>query len=109
MGGTWFEELGFYYVGPVDGHDLDALIPVLENVKNMKDGPVLIHVVTQKGKIPPINITAFQNSMSLRVNKASLSLMHRAIPPSLAVSSLSKPKKTIKLSVSPLLCRAEQA
>ena len=50
MGGTWFEELGFYYVGPVDGHDLDALIPVLENVKNMKDGPVLIHVVTQKGK-----------------------------------------------------------
>ena len=50
MGGTWFEELGFYYVGPVDGHDLDALIPVLENVKNIKDGPVLLHVVTQKGK-----------------------------------------------------------
>ncbi len=50
MGGTWFEELGFYYVGPVDGHDLDALIPVLENVKKMKEGPVLIHVVTQKGK-----------------------------------------------------------
>ena len=50
MGGTWFEELGFYYVGPVDGHDLDALIPVLENVKKMKDGPVLVHVVTQKGK-----------------------------------------------------------
>lgn len=50
MGGTWFEELGFYYVGPIDGHDLDALIPVLENVKKMKDGPVLIHVVTQKGK-----------------------------------------------------------
>ncbi len=49
-GGTWFEELGFYYVGPVDGHDLDHLLPVLENVKNMKDGPVLIHVVTQKGK-----------------------------------------------------------
>jgi len=50
MGGTWFEELGFYYVGPVDGHDLDALIPVLENVKNMTNGPVLVHVVTQKGK-----------------------------------------------------------
>ena len=50
MGGTWFEELGFYYVGPVDGHDLDALIDVLENVKNMKAGPTLIHVVTQKGK-----------------------------------------------------------
>jgi 1-deoxy-D-xylulose-5-phosphate synthase len=50
MGGTWFEELGFYYVGPVDGHDLDVLVPVLENVRDMKDGPVLIHVVTQKGK-----------------------------------------------------------
>lgn len=49
-GGTWFEELGFYYVGPVDGHDLDHLIPVLENVKNMTNGPVLVHVVTQKGK-----------------------------------------------------------
>jgi len=49
-GGTWFEELGFYYVGPVDGHDLDHLLPVLENVKNMKNGPVLVHVVTQKGK-----------------------------------------------------------
>jgi 1-deoxy-D-xylulose-5-phosphate synthase len=50
MGGTWFEELGFQYVGPVDGHDMDALIPVLENVRDMKTGPVLIHVVTQKGK-----------------------------------------------------------
>ncbi len=49
-GGTWFEELGFYYVGPVDGHDLDTLVSVLENVKNMKRGPVLIHAVTQKGK-----------------------------------------------------------
>ena len=49
-GGTWFEELGFYYVGPVDGHDLDHLLPVLENVKNIKNGPVLVHVVTQKGK-----------------------------------------------------------
>jgi len=50
MGGTWFEELGFYYVGPVDGHDMEALVSVLENVKKMKDGPTLIHVVTQKGK-----------------------------------------------------------
>ncbi|MEM9225668.1 MAG: 1-deoxy-D-xylulose-5-phosphate synthase, partial [Pseudomonadota bacterium] len=49
MGGTLFEELGFYYVGPVDGHDLDVLIPVLENVKQMQR-PVLLHVVTQKGK-----------------------------------------------------------
>ncbi|MBO9574758.1 MAG: 1-deoxy-D-xylulose-5-phosphate synthase [Sphingobium sp.] len=50
MGGTLFEELGFYYVGPIDGHNLDQLIPVLENVRDMAEGPVLIHVVTQKGK-----------------------------------------------------------
>ncbi|HEX7854533.1 MAG TPA: 1-deoxy-D-xylulose-5-phosphate synthase [Sphingobium sp.] len=50
MGGTLFEELGFYYVGPVDGHDLDQLIPVLENVRDAEEGPILVHVVTQKGK-----------------------------------------------------------
>lgn len=50
MGGTLFEELGFYYVGPVDGHDLDVLIPVLENARDRFEGPVLIHAVTQKGK-----------------------------------------------------------
>lgn len=49
-GGTLFEELGFYYVGPIDGHNLDHLIPVLENVRDSDQGPVLIHVVTQKGK-----------------------------------------------------------
>ncbi len=50
MGGTLFEELGFYYVGPIDGHNLDHLIPVLENVRDAAEGPCLIHVVTQKGK-----------------------------------------------------------
>ena len=50
MGGTLFEELGFYYVGPIDGHNLDQLIPVLENVRDAAQGPCLIHVVTQKGK-----------------------------------------------------------
>jgi 1-deoxy-D-xylulose-5-phosphate synthase len=49
MGGTLFEELGFYYVGPIDGHNLDALIPVLENVRDMAEGPCLVHVVTKKG------------------------------------------------------------
>jgi 1-deoxy-D-xylulose-5-phosphate synthase len=49
-GGTLFEELGFYYVGPIDGHNLDHLIPVLENVRDMEEGPVLVHVVTTKGK-----------------------------------------------------------
>jgi 1-deoxy-D-xylulose-5-phosphate synthase len=48
-GGTLFEELGFYYVGPIDGHNLDHLVPVLKNVKGIKDRPVLVHVVTQKG------------------------------------------------------------
>ena len=49
MGGTLFEELGFYYVGPIDGHNLDHLIPVLENVRDMAEGPCLVHVVTKKG------------------------------------------------------------
>ncbi|HVM98873.1 MAG TPA: 1-deoxy-D-xylulose-5-phosphate synthase, partial [Caulobacteraceae bacterium] len=48
-GGTLFEELGFYYVGPIDGHNMDHLVPVLKNVKEIKDRPVLVHVVTQKG------------------------------------------------------------
>jgi len=48
-GGTLFEEMGFYYVGPIDGHNLDHLLPVLENVKKMQNGPVLVHVVTKKG------------------------------------------------------------
>jgi 1-deoxy-D-xylulose-5-phosphate synthase len=50
MGGTLFEELGFYYVGPIDGHNLEHLIPVLENVRDAEEGPILIHVVTKKGK-----------------------------------------------------------
>ena len=49
-GGTMFEELGFYHIGPIDGHNLEHLIPVLKNVRDNCDGPVLIHVMTQKGK-----------------------------------------------------------
>jgi 1-deoxy-D-xylulose-5-phosphate synthase len=49
-GGTLFEEMGFFYVGPIDGHNLDHLLPVLKNVRDAKDGPILVHVVTQKGK-----------------------------------------------------------
>ncbi len=49
-GGTLFEEMGFYYVGPIDGHNIDHLIPVLQNVRDVQDGPILVHVVTQKGK-----------------------------------------------------------
>ncbi len=49
-GGTLFEELGFYYVGPIDGHNLDHLLPVLKNVRDARNGPILVHVVTKKGK-----------------------------------------------------------
>src|SRR6516165_4358571 len=59
-GGTLFEELGFYYVGPIDGHNLDHLLPVLKNVRDSSDrGPVLVHVVTQKGHgYPPAEAAA---------------------------------------------------
>ncbi len=50
QGGQWFEELGFYYVGPIDGHDFNHLLPVLKNVRDAKSGPILVHVVTKKGK-----------------------------------------------------------
>lgn len=49
-GGTLFEELGFYYVGPIDGHNLEHLLPILKNVREYPNGPVLLHVVTRKGK-----------------------------------------------------------
>jgi 1-deoxy-D-xylulose-5-phosphate synthase len=58
-GGTLFEELGFFYVGPIDGHNLDHLLPVLKNVRDAENGPILVHVVTQKGKgYPPAEISA---------------------------------------------------
>ena len=59
-GGTLFDELGFYYVGPVDGHNLDHLLPVLKNARDSKlDKPILIHVVTKKGKgYPPAEASA---------------------------------------------------
>lgn len=58
-GGTLFNELGFYYVGPIDGHNLDHLLPVLKNVRDANAGPILVHVVTQKGKgYPPAETSA---------------------------------------------------
>ncbi|MFA7307295.1 MAG: 1-deoxy-D-xylulose-5-phosphate synthase [Hyphomicrobium sp.] len=50
QGGAWFEELGFYYVGPIDGHDFNQLLPVLKNVRDAEQAPILVHVVTKKGK-----------------------------------------------------------
>jgi 1-deoxy-D-xylulose-5-phosphate synthase len=59
QGGAWFEELGFYYVGPIDGHDLDQLVAVLKNVHDAQQGPILVHVVTKKGKgYPPAENSA---------------------------------------------------
>jgi 1-deoxy-D-xylulose-5-phosphate synthase len=53
-GGTLFEELGFYYVGPIDGHNLNVLLPVLKNARDARQGPILVHIVTRKGKgYPP--------------------------------------------------------
>ncbi|GEQ99817.1 hypothetical protein JCM17845_04410 [Iodidimonas gelatinilytica] len=57
-GGTLFEELGFYYVGPIDGHNFDHLLPVLENVRDAKEGPILVHVVTEKGRGHPFGKAA---------------------------------------------------
>src|SRR6185503_17355411 len=58
-GGTLFEEMGFFYVGPLDGHNLDHLLPVLRNVRDSETGPILVHVVTQKGKgYPPAETSA---------------------------------------------------
>lgn len=59
LGGALFEELGFYYIGPIDGHNLDHLVPILKNVRDQDDGPVLIHVVTKKGRgYPPAEAAA---------------------------------------------------
>ena len=85
-GGTLFEEMGFYYVGPIDGHNLDHLLPVLENVKKMQNGPVLVHVVTKKGhgyglpKHRMINIMACRNLMLSPVSKSKRRLPRRVIP-----------------------------
>ena len=72
MGGTLFEELGFYYVGPIDGHNLDHLIPVLENVRDAQNGPILVHVVTQKGKgYPPAEASADKYHGVVKFNVAT--------------------------------------
>ncbi len=77
-GGSLFEQLGFYYVGPIDGHNLDHLLPVLRNVRDARDDrPILVHVVTQKGRGHPFGAEAADryhavNAFELVVNKAGL-------------------------------------
>ncbi len=80
-GGTMFEELGFYYVGPIDGHNLEHLLPVLRNVRDAEDGPILVHVVTEKGKgyEPAENSSNKYHAVSPRFNVIS-GEMERTIP-----------------------------
>ncbi len=69
-GGTMFEEMGFYHIGPIDGHSFDHLLPVLRNVRDNGRGPVLIHVVTQKGKgYPPAGSRGRQISRRQQVRR----------------------------------------
>ena len=87
-GGTLFDELGFYYVGPIDGHDVRALVEVLENVRDAEVGPMLVHVVTTKGKgyaparTPPTNITAWLSSTWFRASRPNPRQARRATPES---------------------------
>ena len=68
-GGTLFEELGFYYVGPIDGHNIDHLLPVLRNLRDADEGPILLHVVTKKGKgYPPAEASADKYHGVVRFN-----------------------------------------
>ncbi len=78
-GGTMFEELGFYYVGPIDGHNLDHLLPVLKNVRDSETGPILVHVVTQKGK-------------GYAPAEASIEKYHAVVPFDVVTGTQNKPK-----------------
>ncbi len=114
-GGTLFEELGFYYVGPIDGHNLDHLLPVLKNVRDMETGPILVHVVTQKGKgygrrkPPPTSTTPWSSSTSRPAPRPRPS---RTRPPTRTCSARAwsrKPRRTRRSSASPPRCRPAPA
>ena len=86
MGGTLFEEMGFYYCGPIDGHNLDHLMPILRNVRDAEIGPILVHVVTQRARATPrrrprpTNITASSSSMSPPAHKRNPKAARRNTP-----------------------------
>eukprot|EP00657_Telonema_sp_P-1_P008173 TRINITY_DN28891_c0_g1_i1.p1 TRINITY_DN28891_c0_g1~~TRINITY_DN28891_c0_g1_i1.p1 ORF type:complete len:158 (-),score=50.54 TRINITY_DN28891_c0_g1_i1:82-555(-) len=75
-GGTLFDELGFYYVGPIDGHNMEHLLPVLENVRDAIDGPILVHVVTEKGRGHPFEAVSYTH---LRAHETVLDLVCRLL------------------------------
>jgi 1-deoxy-D-xylulose-5-phosphate synthase len=101
-GGTMFEELGFYYVGPIDGHNLDHLMPVLKNVRDAKTGPILVHVVTQKGKgYPPAETSADKYHGVVAFDVATGTQAKSKAPPAytkVAESLIRKPGRTARSS-----------
>jgi 1-deoxy-D-xylulose-5-phosphate synthase len=113
-GGTLFEELGFYYVGPIDGHNLDHLLPVLKNVRDMETGPILVHVVTQKGKgYGPAEAAADKYHAVAKFDVAT-GAQAKAKPnaPTRTYSARAwsrKPRRTTRSSPSPRRCRRAPA
>jgi 1-deoxy-D-xylulose-5-phosphate synthase len=110
-GGTLFEELGFYYVGPIDGHNLDHLLPVLKNVRDMETGPILVHVVTQKArrKLPPTSIMRWSSSTSPPAPRRKPNRTRRPTRTCSARASSRKPRRTKRSLRSPPRCRPAPA
>ena len=113
-GGTLFSSLGFYYIGPIDGHDLNALIPILKNARDSKhQGPILIHIKTKKEKAihllkrPMIIFMAYQNLMLKLVNSLKVSVKYPHILKYLQILLLIMQKKTVKLLQLQLQCLTE--
>ena len=114
-GGTLFDELGFYYVGPIDGHDVRALVEVLENVRDAEIGPMLVHVVTKRAKathrpkMPPTNITAWSSSTWSRACRQRPPGDRRATQASMRKRSQARWSGTRRSSRSPPRCRPAPA
>ena len=114
-GGTLFEELGFYYVGPIDGHNLDHLLPVLKNVRDAENGPILVHVVTQKGKgYAPAEASSdkYHGVVKFDVATGKQARPKRTRPPTPRCSARASSRKrarTTRSSPSPPRCRAAPA
>ena len=113
-GGTLFEELGFYYVGPIDGHNLDHLLPVLRNVREAEEsGPILVHVITQKGKgYAPAEASADKQHGVVQVQRRSPASRPRRRPGRRAYTKVfadaliaARPSATARSSPSPPPCR----
>lgn len=108
QGGTLFEELGFYYIGPIDGHKLDALVPILENVRDMPGNkPVLIHVKTEKGKgYPPAEgafdkyhgVAKFEVSTGKQVKSASKTPTYTSVFANALIAEAERDRKIVAIT-----------